>query len=148
MKRLPVALDELAAALDEPRGGPVRVFFHRDSGALEHVPRDLEVEGVYDDLFATPTRWVELEPLPERKRLELRAHFVEEVADLPTRQKLREALGGAHPLADFARLLRRDPPLAGAWEAYRTEALDLVVRLWLATLGVEPAGGAPAAVPC
>lgn len=146
MKRLLVDLAELCAALDEPRGGPVRAFFDRVSGEIEHLPRDLEVEGVYDDVFAAPERWVEVQPVPQAERKRLRARFLDEVTDPQVRLRLGDALAGERPFSAFARVLRETPGLLDAWVAFRNRALETAALAWLAALGIEP-GAAPGGAP-
>jgi hypothetical protein len=136
MKRLSVNLPELAAVFDEPRGGPVRTFFDRSSGALEPMPRLVEVEGVFDDILTAPDRWVEIQPLPRAARHELRRRFVEEVTDPQLRLRLSEVLGGGRPLARFDALLREAPALLDRWLAYRADSLAPLARAWLSALGI------------
>src|SRR5438105_1306029 len=141
--RLPVDLSELTAALDEPRGGPVRAFFDCQTGAIEHMPRDFEVEGVYDDILAAPARWIEILPISARERRELRRRFLEEVGDPPLRLRLRDAVDDARPLAAFAAVLRATPAELDRWLAFRAQALAPLARTWLSAihvLPVEPAG--------
>jgi hypothetical protein len=137
---LPVDLAELAALFDQPRNGPVRAFFDRSSGDLESMPRDAEVEGVFDDILATPLRWVEIQPLPLPERRELRARFVDqEITDPHLRLRLTEVLAGARPFTRFEALLRERGQL-DRWLAFRAEALESLARAWLSALGVEPRG--------
>jgi hypothetical protein len=137
--RLPIDLLELAASLDSPRGGPVRTFFDRITGALEPMPRDAEVEGVFDDIVAAPERWVEVRPLPLSERLSLRRRFVEEVVVEPVeRLRFFDALAAPRPLAAFEALLRANPALLDAWQAHRADRLAAPAILWLSALGVEP----------
>jgi hypothetical protein len=161
VKRIPVDLPALAALFDEPRNGPVRSFFDRATGELESMPRDAEVEGVYDDIVNAPDRWVEVLPLPPAERRELRRRFAEEqVHDLDVQLRLRlfDALDVAGPgatpaairrsLARFEAVLReaRDLPaghqtLLDRWLAFRAAALVPLARAWLSALGV--AAGPP-----
>jgi hypothetical protein len=138
VKRLPVDLSELAASFDQPRRGPVRTFFDRESGVLEPMPRDAEVEGVFDDILAAPDRWVEIQPLSLAERRELRQRFVEEVTDPHLRLRLSEALAGERALARFEAVLREGAALLDAWLAFRAQALASLVRAWLSAVGVEP----------
>jgi hypothetical protein len=143
-KRLPIDLAELAAALDEPRAGPVRAFFDRHSGEIEHVPRDVEVPGVFDDLFADPGRWVEISPVGDGARRALRARFLDEVVrDAQLRLKVADALLEARPFGAFARVVRETPGLLDVWERWRAGALEPVARAFLAALAVEPARPGP-----
>jgi hypothetical protein len=136
--RLVVNLGELAAAFDEPRRGPVRTFFDRVTGTIEPMPRDAEVEGVYDDIVAAPERWIEIRPVPLAQRLELRRRFLEQVADPHHRLQMADALAGQRPLARFDALLRGAPTLLDAWLSFRTAELAMMTRAWLSALGVEP----------
>jgi hypothetical protein len=139
-KRLPIDLPELAAILDEPRAGPVRAFFDRESGEIEHVPRELDTPEIYEDLFAAPHRWVEITPIGEEARRALRAGFLDEVVvDPQLRLKVADALSEARPFGAFARVLRETPGLGEVWERWRAGALEPVARTFLAALGVEPA---------
>jgi hypothetical protein len=170
VKRLPVDLPALAALFDEPRNGPVRSFFDRATGELESMPRDAEVEGVYDDIVNAPDRWVEVQPLPPPERRELRRRFAEEQlhdVDVHLRLRLADALelgagAGATPaavrrsLARFEAVLRecRDLPedkrlsdgatLLDRWLAFRAAALLPLARAWLSALGVTAGGAATA----
>jgi hypothetical protein len=152
VKRLPVDMAELAALFDEARRGPVRAFFDRATGVVESLPRDAEVEGVFDDILAAPDRWVEIQPVPGGERLDLRRRFVDEgVSDPYLRLRLFEALDPEQPATgppprkpprDFARfdaLLRDHPPLLDRWLAFRAGRLELLARTWLAALHIEPA---------
>jgi hypothetical protein len=155
VRRLPVDLPALAAMFDEPRNGPVRSFFDRSTGELESMPRDAEVEGVYDDIVNAPNRWVEVVPLPAPERRELRRRFAEEQHDLHVHLRLRlfEALElGEDPPASpaairrsllrFEAVLREsaaDLPLIDRWLAFRAATLLPLARAWLSALGVEPA---------
>jgi hypothetical protein len=155
VRRLPVDLPALAALFDEPRNGPVRSFFDRSTGELESMPRDAEVEGVYDDIVNAPDRWVEVVPLPAPERRELRRRFAEEqLHDLHVHLRLRlfEALElaedpPASPAAIRRSLLRfeavlresSDLPLIDRWLAFRAATLLPLARAWLSALGVEPA---------
>lgn len=166
MKRLPVDLPALAALFDEPRNGPVRSFFDRATGELESMPRDAEVEGVYDDIVNAPDRWVEVQPLPTSERRDLRQRFAEQLHDVDVQLRLRlaDALElaagpGATPadvrrsLARFEAVLResRDLPeeklfadgetLLDRWLAFRAAALLPLARAWLSALGVTAAPG-------
>jgi hypothetical protein len=146
VKRLPVDLAELANLLDQPRRGPVRAFFDRSTGELESMPRDAEVEGVFDDIVADPTRWVEILPLAAPQRQELRSGFVErEVRDPHLRLRLQEALDADRPYTRFEAVLRDRPPLLARWLDFRAEALAPLVRAWLSALGIEPGPLPPAA---
>jgi hypothetical protein len=136
--RLPVDLAELTAAMDEPRNGPVRAFFDRQTGAIEHMPRDFEVEGVYDDILAAPQRWIEILPLGAGERRELRRRFLDEVGDPPLRLRLGDALGGTRPLATFAALVRGTPGELDRWLAFRGRALAPLARTWLSAIHVLP----------
>jgi hypothetical protein len=139
VKRLPVNLAELANVLDQPRRGPVRAFFDRVSGEVESMPRDAEVEGVYDDIAANPGRWVEILPLAAPQRQELRRMFVErEVTDPHLRLRLLESLEDARPFTRFEAVLRAAPPLLDRWLDFRTEAVRPLSLAWLSALGVEP----------
>jgi hypothetical protein len=138
VKRLPVDLAELAALLDAERGGPVRAFFDHDTGALDWMPRDAEVEGVFDDIVAAPNRWVEIRPLAGRDRRELRRRFVEEVTDPHLRLQLGEALAGERALARFEAVLRQREEWLDAWLAFRVAALLPLARAWLSALDIEP----------
>jgi hypothetical protein len=139
-KSLPVRLPELAEAFDQPRGGPVRTFVDRQTGEIEHVPRDAEVEGVFDDIYASPDRWVEVVPLAPALRQRLRARFVDEETDGHLRLRLGDALAGERPLVRFAAVLRDVPGALDAWLRFRDQELDGVVRAWLSAIGVAPAG--------
>ena len=148
-------LPALAALFDEPRNGPVRSFFDRSTGELESMPRDAEVEGVYDDIVNAPDRWVEVLPLPAPERRELRRRFAEEqLNDVHVHLRLRlfEALElaedpPASPAAIRRSLLRfeavlresSDLPLIDRWLAFRAATLLPLARAWLSALGVEPA---------
>jgi hypothetical protein len=139
VKRLPVDLAELANLFDQPRRGPVRAFFDRATGELESMPRDAEVEGVFDDILADPGRWVEILPLAAVQRLELRRQFVErEVSDPHLRLRLAEALQRDRPFTRFEAVLRDGPPLLERWLDFRAEALASLLRAWLSALAVEP----------
>jgi hypothetical protein len=141
VKRLPVDLAELAELFDQPRNGPVRAFFDRESGDLESMPRDAEVEGVFDDILNTPTRWVEILPLTMTERRELRLRFIDqEITDPHQRLRLGEALEGARPFTRFQAQLRERGEQLERWFAFRAEALDSLARAWLSALGVEPRG--------
>lgn len=140
LKRLPIDLLELVASLDSPRGGPVRTFFDRTTGVIEPMPRDAEVEGVFDDILASPLRWIEVQPLPLGERLSLRRRFVEEIVTEPVeRLRLFDALAAPRPLAAFESLLRGAPALLDGWQAFRAERLAASATLWLSALGVAPA---------
>jgi hypothetical protein len=143
---MPVDLPELAARFDDAMGGPVRTFFDRVTGQLESMPRDAEVEGVFDDILAQPARWVEIQPLPARERRQLRRRFVEEEMNDPQlRLRLFEALDGPRPLSRFEAVLREQRPALDRWLSYRAEALAPLARAWLSALGIDPADGhAPA----
>jgi hypothetical protein len=134
-----VDLTELAAFFDQPRQGPVRSFFDRTSGEIEPMPRDAEVEGVFDDILANPERWIEIQALPTAERHLLRRRFVDERIDDPQlRLRLGEALVGERPLARFEAVLRDTPGLLDRWLGFRTEALAMVARAWLSAIDVEP----------
>jgi hypothetical protein len=154
VRRLPVDLAALAALFDEPRNRPVRSFFDRSTGELESMPRDAEVEGVYDDIVNAPDRWVEVLPLPAPERRELRRRFAEEqLHDLHVHLRLRlfEALElGEDPpsspaairrsLLRFEAVLREEGGnLIDRWLAFRAATLLPLARAWLSALGVEPA---------
>ena len=145
-------LPALAALFDEPRNGPVRSFFDRATGELESMPRDAEVEGVYDDIVSAPDRWVEVQPLPPAERRELRRRFTDEqLHDVHVQLRLRldDALElGAGPdatpaavrrsLARFEAVLREErETLLDRWLAFRAAALLPLARAWLSALGVE-----------
>jgi hypothetical protein len=139
VKRLPVDLGELAALFDQPRKGPVRAFFDRESGELESMPRDAEVEGVFDDILAAPGRWIEITPLPLPERRELRRRFADErMSDAHLRLRLFEALDGPQPLTRFEAVLRETPALLDEWLGFRAVALAALARTWLSAIGVEP----------
>jgi hypothetical protein len=142
VKRLPVDLAELASFLDQPRNGPVRAFFDRDTGDLEPMPRDAEVEGVFDDILAAPERWVEVQPLPASERRELRRRFLDEFGDPQVRLRLGEALAGKQPCTRFDAVVRAVPGLVDRWLAFRAEALATLGRVWLSAIDVE-AGATP-----
>jgi hypothetical protein len=162
VKRLPVDLPALAALFDEPRNGPVRSFFDRVTGELESMPRDAEVEGVYDDIVNAPDRWVEVQALAPRERRDLRQRFADErLHDVHVQLRLRlfDALAsGARPdarpadvrrsLAQFEAVLRegrdRDRALLDEWLAFRAAALLPLARAWLSALGVEAVSDADA----
>jgi hypothetical protein len=140
VKRLPVDLALLAALFDQPRGGPVRAFFDRDSGTLESMPRDVEVEGVFDDILAAPLRWVEIQPLPAAERRQLRWRFVDqEITDPHLRLRLFETLeaAGVQPLLRWEALLRDRAGLLDRWFEFRASALAPLVRAWLSALDIE-----------
>lgn len=140
LKRLPIDLPELAGLFDQPRGGPVRAFFDRHTGELESMPRDAEVEGVFDDIVNTPARWIEITPLPLAERLALRRRFVDdEVTDAHLRLRLCEVLAAERPLTRFEALLRERTTLHDRWFAWRAAALATLALAWLAALGIEPA---------
>jgi hypothetical protein len=131
---------ELAAVFDQPRNGPVRTFFDRTTVELESMPRDAEVEGVFDDIVNNPGRWVEVSPLPLAERLQLRGRFVDErVSDPHLRLRLTEALAADRPFARFDAVLRDQPGLLDEWLAFRAEGVRPLVRAWLAALGIEGA---------
>jgi Uncharacterised protein family (UPF0158) len=139
LKRLPVDLEALAALLDEASAGPVRAFFDRLTGELESMPRDAEVEGVYDDLRANPERWIEIAPLPLSERRKLRSRFVdEEITDPYLRLRLTEALAGPRPFTRFEAVLRDRGELLDRWFAFRAGLLAPLARAWLSALGIEP----------
>jgi hypothetical protein len=141
VKRLPVDLTELAALFDQARKGPVRAFFDLDSGALESMPRDAEVEGVFDDILAAPQRWIEIHPMPLSERRELRRRFVDqEITDAHLRLRLFETLEGEHPFVRFEALLRDRSALIDRWFDFRAAALASLVRTWLSALGVQAGG--------
>jgi hypothetical protein len=156
VKRLPVDLAALAALFDEARNGPIRSFLDRQTGELESMPRDAEVEGVWDDVVGAPERWVEIVPLPLAERRQLRQRFAEEeLADAHVHLRLRlfDALAGDRPLARFAAVLREQdalpagpptspgpsppPALVDRWLAYRARSLAPLARAWLSALGIE-----------
>jgi hypothetical protein len=139
VKRLPVDLSELAALIDQPARGPSRAFLDRESGALETMPREAEVEGVFDDIVAAPERWVEIHPLRAADRQQLRRRFVdEEVTDPHLRLRLGEALGGERPFTRFEAVLRDRPGLIDRWLEFRGPALTSLIVTWLSALGIEP----------
>ena len=135
-------LSELATLFDQSRRGPVRAFFDRASGELESMPRDAEVEGVFDDIMAAPERWVEIQPLPLAERRELRRRFVdEEIMDAHLRLRLFEALESASSFTRFEAVLRDRSDLLDRWFEFRATELVTLVRTWLSALGVEPMTG-------
>jgi hypothetical protein len=137
VKSLPVDLSELAALFDQARRGPVRAFFDRDTGAFESMPRDAEAEGLFDDIAAAPQRWVEVQPVPEAERRQLRWSFVDqEIVDAHLRLRLFEALDGQHPFVRFEALLRDRPPLLDRWFAFRDASLYPLARTWLSALNI------------
>ena len=138
MRRLPVDTAELAAALDQPRRGPVRTFLDRTSGALEPMPRDVDPDGEFRDVLTAPARWVEIQPLTVAERQQLRRRFLEEVGDPYLRLRLSEALAGHRPFTRFDQILREGPPWLDAWLDFRVAALRTVARAWLSALGIEP----------
>ena len=138
MRRLPVDLAELAAFFDQPRNGPVRAFLDRGSGEIEPMPRDAEVEGVFDDILAAPDRWVEIQPLPLAERRQLRQRFIDERADdAHLRLRLLDALAGERPFPRFEAVLRDAPQALDGWLAFRAQALAIVARAWLSAIDVE-----------
>jgi hypothetical protein len=145
VKRLPVDLAELAALFDQPRKGPVRSFLDRATGEIEAMPRDAEVEGVFDDILAAPERWVEIQPLPLAERQALRRRFVEErMGDPHLRLRLADALAAERPFLAFEAVLR-DARRIDEWLAFRAEALAVVAAAWLSAIKVEARlpGGVP-----
>jgi hypothetical protein len=142
VRRLPVDIGELSALFDQSRAGPVRAFLDRVSGDLEAMPRDAEVEGVFDDIVEDPTRWVEVYPLPCAERRALRRRFVDEqMTDPHLRLRLFEALDGRRPFARFDAVLRERSDLLDAWLAFRTRELTPLAHAWLSALEIEPAEG-------
>jgi hypothetical protein len=140
VKRLPVNLPQLADLFDQTRRAGVRAFFDRHSGELECMPRQAEVEGVFDDILAEPERWVEIQPLPPPERDDLRREFVQrQLTDPYLRLRLDEALDGDPRYRRFEAVLRESPALLDQWLAFRAAALAPLVRAWLSALGVEPA---------
>ncbi len=153
MKSLPVDLPELIEALDQPRRAPVRTFVDRQTGAIEHVPLAVEVEGVFDDIFAAPERWVEVQPLTPPARDRLRRRFLEVVTDPQVRLRLADALALPPPAAnggppvprprDFASVLRELPGLLDAWLRFRERELETTARAWLSAIGILPPDAGP-----
>ena len=116
----------------------MRAFFDKQTGLLESMPRDAEVEGVFDDITGAPERWVEIRPLPASDRLDLRRSFVnEQVDDAYLRLQLFEALDGQRAFARFDALLRTHPELLDRFFEYRASRLELLARTWLGALGIE-----------
>jgi hypothetical protein len=141
LRTVPVRLPEVGEALDRERGGGVRTFVDRETGEIEHVPLAVEVEGVFDDIFASPERWVEVSPLPDQVRVQVRRRFADEVNDPQVRLKLADALGAERPFQRFAAVLREVPGLLDGWLGFRDRELDGLARAWLAAIGLAP--GAP-----
>jgi hypothetical protein len=141
LRSIPVKLPELTEAFDQPQGGPVRTFLDRETGEIEHVPRDAEVEGVFDDIFASPQRWVEVLPVPRGVRQQLRARFVDEDTDGQLRLRLTDALAADRPLARFAKVLREVPGALDAWLGFRDRELSMLARSWLSAIGLAPRRG-------
>jgi hypothetical protein len=136
--RLPVPIAELAALFDQPRAGPVRAFFDRATGELESMPRDAEVEGVFDDIVAQPARWVEIQPLPRPERRALRERFVDEQASDPhLRLRLFESLTDQRSFARFEAILRERSELLDLWLSFRARALAPLAQAWLSALDIE-----------
>jgi uncharacterized protein UPF0158 len=144
VNRVPIDLDELVSFLDQPRRGPVRAFLDRTTGQLEPMPRDAEVEGVFDDVLAAPHRWIEVHPLPLAHRVELRRRFLEEVNDPLARAHLSESLAQPRSFARFDAVLRIHAGLLDQWLGFRTRALAAVAHAWLSAIGVEAMGNATA----
>jgi hypothetical protein len=144
VNRVPVDLDEFVSFLDQPRGGPVRAYFDRTTGGIEPMPRDAEVEGVFDDILAAPDRWIEVHPLPLAQRLELRRRFLDEVNDPLARSQLCESLSQPRAFARFDAVLRNHPGLLDEWLRFRIRALTAIAHAWLSAIGVEPLGGSTA----
>jgi hypothetical protein len=115
----------------------VRTFVDRQTGAIEHVPADAEVEGVFDDIFASPERWIQVQPLATRVRNELRHRYVDAVDDPQFRLRLADALAGELPLVRFATVLREGPGLLDGWLLFRERELESVARAWLAAIGID-----------
>jgi Uncharacterised protein family (UPF0158) len=139
VKRLPIDLDELAAMFDQSRKGPVRAFFDRATGALESMPRDAEVEGVFDDILADRARWVEIVPLPLAERRSLRQRFVDDqMTDPHVRLRMFEALDGQRSFARFDAILREEAERLDAWLRFRALTLAPLAHAWLSALGIEP----------
>ena len=137
--RLPVDLAGLAELFDQPLAGPVRAFFDRASGELESMPRDAEVEGVFDDIVAQPARWVEIHPLPMAERRALRERFVDDqVTDPHLRLRMFEALEGQRSFARFEAILRERSELLDRWLGFRARALAPLAQAWLSALGIAP----------
>jgi hypothetical protein len=137
LRRLRVNVPELTEAFDEPRGGSVRTFVDRETGQIEHVPREVEVQGVFDDIFASPHRWAEIQPLANEIRSGLRRRFAEQVEDPQFRFKLANALAAKLPFIRFASVLRDGPGLLDRWLAFRNRELDSLAVAWLAAIGIE-----------
>jgi hypothetical protein len=139
VRRLSVDLDEFAAILDQPQGGPVRAFFDRVSGSIESMPREAAVEGVFDDIVASPQRWVEIQSLPKAERRDLRWRFVDEIVTDPhARLRLFETLQDDGGFARFEAILRSLGSLLDQWIQYRSASLRPIVRTWLSALGIAP----------
>jgi hypothetical protein len=137
-RRLLVDMTELATALDEPEAGPTRAFLDLESGEIEYIPRELEVEGVYDDIFAAPERWIEIRPAPSWERHRVRSRFADQVADPHVRLLLIEALEGRAAFARFAQVLRRWPDIREQWFRFRDGALAALGKQYLEEIGVDP----------
>jgi hypothetical protein len=143
VNRVPVDLDELASFLDQPRRGPVRAFFDRATGQMEPMPRDAEVEGVFDDIVAAPERWIEIQPLQLSRRVDLRRHFLDQVNDPLVRAQLSEALAQPKAFARFDAVLRNHPALLDEWLRFRTRTLSALAEAWLSAIGVEAVSPTP-----
>jgi hypothetical protein len=145
LRRLPVRVDELVDAFDEPVGGTNRWFLDLQTGALEIVPRETaETEGMVDlaafeDVVRHPERWREVPPLPGRVRADLRERFADGVSDPQHRRLLLDAMAERGSFAAFARVLRQHEPLRDEWFRFRETALRDAAIEWLELQGIAPA---------
>jgi hypothetical protein len=140
VNRVPVDLGEFVSFLDQPRRGPVRAFFDRSTGVIEPMPRDAEVEGVFDDILAAPERWVEILPLPEAQRVALRRRFADGINEPFVHEQLVDALGQQRSFARFDAVLRNQAGLLDRWLSFRTDELADLAHAWMSAIGVEAIG--------
>jgi yecA family protein len=139
MKRLPVDMGQLAAALEDHSRTLATYYFDSNSGEVVSLSEDLRGEDKRWNIISNSVdRFIFIEPMASREGYAIMQKFVATLPSTPIQEKLNWSLEGAKPFRRFRDTLSEDPPTLERWLEFHKEAIRNIALKWLADHEIDP----------
>ena len=133
---LTVDADELSMALED-HSLMMRDFLDLQTGEILFVSDDITPQDELERLDEEPDRYLYIEPLPSSEAFRIMEDFAGSQAAGPIQDNLTDALRRSHPFRRFKDALLPHPKIREEWFRFYDNAMDQIMREWLADNQVE-----------
>jgi yecA family protein len=139
MKRLPVDMGQLKAALEDHSRELATYYFDSHSGEVVLLSEELRREDKRWKIISNSAdRFIPIEAMDSREGYAIMQKFVATLPSTQIQEKLNLSLEGPKPFERFRNTLSQDPATLKRWFEFHNEAIRNVALKWLADHEIDP----------